>query len=538
MGTSAPGETPPAEPEVAVEPKYRAFLSYSHSDAPIARAIHRWLEGYRVPRHLVGRSTARGVAPRRLTPIFMDRSELAASASLSGAVDEALAASACLIVLCSPAARESAWVDLEIRRFRQLHPDRPVLAALVGGTPQTAFPPGICQPRSSGAVDEPAAADFTRHGDGRLLAYLKLVAGVIGVPLDLLVQRHVQRRLRRVAIATALATLSVLVLAVALIMAIRAQREAEQQREQAEQLIEFMLTDLRGRLRGVGRLDVLDVVNRRAMAYYAAQGDLAALPTGSLERRARVLHAMGEDEQRSGAFATAAAKFAEAHQATAALLAAAPDDPERLYAHAQSEFWLGYVAFMRKARPAASAHFARYKALALRLVAADRNNPAYRRELAYAHGNLCSVEVEDQRTLPAALQSCASALATMARLSAAAPHDTALRLDLANRHAWMAQALEANGQITSALAQRHRQIAILDRLVAGDPRNARIRQDAALARFSLAQILRKSGAEARAVEMAGTAHAAMAALQRSDPANRDWKTWNARIEQQFPSNER
>lgn len=535
MGAKALDQSSRGSADKVKPPTYRAFLSYSHADARLARTIYRSLESYRLPRHLVGRETDRGIAPRRLTPIFMDRSELPASRSLSEAVNQALAESGCLIVLCSPSAKASAWVDLEIRRFRELHPDRPVFAALVRGTPQTAFPPSMYYSGGTGAPDEPAAADFTRHGDGRQLAYLKLVAGVIGVPLDLLVQRHVQRRLRRVVIATALATVTIMVLAIALMMAIRAQREAERQREQAEQLIEFMLTDLRGRLRGVGRLDVLEVVNKRAMAYYAAQGDLAQLPTGSLERRARVLHAMGEDEQRSGAFAEAAAKFAEAHQATAALLKAAPEDLGRLYAHAQSEFWLGYVAFIRKDNPVAWQHFTRYRALALRLVALDPTNPQYRRELAYAQGNLCSVEVDDRRTIDAARRSCADALSTMARLAASAPGDAALQLDLANRHAWMSQALETRGQLASALDERNRQIVILDRLVRGDQRNARYRQDAALARFSTAEILRRVGSKDRSREMANEARAQMAMLQRSDPANRDWQTWKAKIEQQFPS---
>ena len=53
--------------------KYWAFVSYSHKDAAFGRRLHRRLEGYVLPRRLVGRATARGAVPRKLAPVFRDR---------------------------------------------------------------------------------------------------------------------------------------------------------------------------------------------------------------------------------------------------------------------------------------------------------------------------------------------------------------------------------------------------------------------------------------------------------------------------------
>ena len=125
---------------------------------------------------------------------------------------------------------------------------------------------------------------------------IKLIAGLTGIGVDDLVQRDAQRRLRRVMAVTASAVIAIIVLSGLLVAAVRARAEAERQQAEAEGLIEFMLTDLRGRLKGVGRLDVMNAVNARAMDYYSDQS-LAALPDQSLERRARILHAMGEDDE-------------------------------------------------------------------------------------------------------------------------------------------------------------------------------------------------------------------------------------------------
>ncbi|WP_262423299.1 hypothetical protein [Brevundimonas denitrificans] len=230
----------------------------------------------------------------------------------------------------------------EIALFRSLHPDRPVLAALIAGTPTDSFPDTLAD-----AAREPLAADLQPTGDGPRLGFLKLVAGVVGVGLDELVQRDAQRRLRAVTAVTAAALGGMLTMTLLTAMAIEARREAERQRAEAEGMVEFMLTDLRDTLEGVGRLDALDAVNTRALEYYEAQ-DIGRLPPDSLERRARVLLAIGTDLQTRGDLDQAMQHFEEARRTTAALLAADSDNPARMWAHAQSEQAVGVVASTRE----------------------------------------------------------------------------------------------------------------------------------------------------------------------------------------------
>src|ERR1041385_4390728 len=119
--------------------RYWAFISYSHKDAAFGRKLHKRLESYVLPQRLVGRETARGTVPRRLTPIFRDREELPAAGDLTAEVRAALQVSRSLIVVCSPAAAASPWVAREAETFRALHPERPILAAIVEGEPDECF---------------------------------------------------------------------------------------------------------------------------------------------------------------------------------------------------------------------------------------------------------------------------------------------------------------------------------------------------------------------------------------------------------------
>ena len=100
-------------------PRYWAFLSYSHRDAKWADWLFKTIESYRPPKQLIGTTTGRGAVPKRLTPIFRDREELASATDLGAMITAALQQSACQIVICSPQAAKSRWVNEEILAFKR-----------------------------------------------------------------------------------------------------------------------------------------------------------------------------------------------------------------------------------------------------------------------------------------------------------------------------------------------------------------------------------------------------------------------------------
>jgi hypothetical protein len=75
------------------------------------------------------------LVPKRLAPIFRDREELASATDLGTVISEALQQSACQIVICSPQAAKSKWVNEEIIAFKRLGREDRIFCLIVGGEP-------------------------------------------------------------------------------------------------------------------------------------------------------------------------------------------------------------------------------------------------------------------------------------------------------------------------------------------------------------------------------------------------------------------
>ncbi|NKI95468.1 toll/interleukin-1 receptor domain-containing protein [Rhizobacter sp. SG703] len=474
----------PATASPVPAPRYGAFISYSHHDKVAARRLQRQLETYRIPRRLLGRATPHGPVPARLPPLFRDRDELNAGADLKASVQEALAASRWLIVVCSPDAARSPWVNREIIEFKRLHGEGRVLALIARGEPFASNTPGReaseCFPpalrfaltpdgRAEGEPLEPIAADQRAEGDGPRRAALKLLAGMIGVGFDDLVQRDTQRRLRWLAAIATASAVGVVVFALLAVLAVRARNEAQHQRAQAEGLIEFMLGDLRKKLEPVGRLEVLDSVGEKALAYYAEQ-HADRLDATALGHRSRAMHLIGEIRDLRGNAVEAQAAFEQAAATTRQLLLKAPGDGQRIFDHAQSVFWVGYAAWKHLDGRAALARFQEYLALAQRLVALDSANLDWRAEVAFAHVNIGGVQLGMGRPSDA-LASLRQADELLREL---APKRPEFASEWAQNHGWLAETYAALGDYEHALREQQEKLALHQRMA--DSSKSRVAQ--------------------------------------------------------------
>lgn len=202
--------------------------------------LHHALETYVVPDRLHGHDAPFGLLGARLPPVFIDRAEMSASADLANSVSDALAEAAALIVVCSPNAVKSTWVNEEIRAFTALGRRSHILCLIVSGTANAARVPNgnpddECLPAALFENDgaEPLAADL--HQDGKTNAKLKLVAGLTGLRFDDLRRRDEQRRIRRLTIAAVALSIGFLAMSGLAIFALFSRAEAVAQRDIARQ---------------------------------------------------------------------------------------------------------------------------------------------------------------------------------------------------------------------------------------------------------------------------------------------------------------
>jgi len=128
----------------------------------------------------------------------------------------ALSQSMFLILICSPAAAKSHWVNQEVLNFKRMHGEGRVLALICDGEPGD--PERECFPKAlqyligpdgelTDTLAEPIAADLRKEADGQRLAKFKLIAGLTGLRLDDLIQREAARRARRLTLIATGATI-------------------------------------------------------------------------------------------------------------------------------------------------------------------------------------------------------------------------------------------------------------------------------------------------------------------------------------------
>ena len=509
--------------ELNARRRFAAFISYAHTDSAIAAKLQARLERYRLPKHLASAHTG---GQAGLGQIFRDREDLAAAPSLSDAIRAAIAEAEALIVICSPDAVASRWVGEEIALFRSLHPDRPILAAVVRGTPAESFPAALTEGGS-----EPLAADLRKEADGESLGFLKIVAGIAGVPLDALVQRDAQRRIRRVMWITGGALAAMLIMGIMTTLALQARNEAARQRAEAEGLVEYMLTDLREKLEGVGKIEIMEGVNRRAMIYYADQSDLAALAPDSLLQRARIIEAMGRDDENRGNFEAAKRKYVEHARVAAALVAREPENSDRIYALAQSQNRLAVLAFSRKELREAQRGFQNAEEIISPILSRPRPKIEWLQLIAHLNGNLCAVQLELKENLRAALDRCKVAVGHNERVIALLPHKPEPVYDMVFQLTWLDQALEANGEKDDALATGPRIIDLIEKLKGIDPDNMLWREQEMQVHVRMADKYKERGDSQRRSAHWEIARKLNARLVAHDPSNALWMRYKKRLAQ-------
>ena len=509
---------------------YFAFLSYSHADRKWAKWLHHSLETYRVPSHLVGKRTPAGSVPKRLTPVFRDQDELSSAPDLTGHIKQALDKSQNLILICSPGSAQSRWVNKEIETFKRLGRSDRIFCIIVDGDPASedgenqCFAPALRARYDSdgnpqpGEV-EPIAADVRKFGDGRGLARLKIISGLLGIGLDELRQRELQRRNRRMVAITSASLIGLVITAVLAISAYMARDEANQRRTQAENLLSFMVGDLRDSLEPIGHLGLLEQVGVKAMDYFATIKS-GHLTDEELLSHAQILTQLGEIRMSQRQYKDALASFTEAYERSAELSSNNPSNGEHLFGRGQAEFWVGYVHWRRGDFSAARDWLVRYRDSSQLLFELDPERDDWSREVAYGDHNLAVLawESDDLDQAEAGFKRELQALLELQKRDAGAD----LQRDLADTVSWLGNVALRQGDLGNASNYFKSSSESLRLLLLQEPDNADRKHDWASAIQLVVEVDLWTGDINGAETLTNQVMAVFDELAAQDEENRVW----------------
>ena len=472
-------------------------MSYCHADEAWAAWLHRSLESYRVPTRLVGTKGSHGVVPARLTPIFRDRDDLSSSPDLSTKIRDALADSEALIVICSPAAAASTWVNEEIRLFRSLGRQGRIYCVIVDGEPgmpgsdSPCFPAALLECADHQSV-EPLAADVRDHAGGRTLAKLKLISAIIGVRLDALRQRDQQRKKKFQAVA-GFVMIAVLALVFFSIQSRMAENEARLAQEVQQASAESMLARF---LEESERLvDVADLETRKAfaelMASYLADLDPDDLTLESRRQLGVALMNRGVIFRAEGDLKQAMSVFEKAHQTLQLLVNDAEEDMVALFELSQAEYWIGQVYLDLGQMEEAGKSFEAYALVSETLHNKNPENADWTMEAAYAQSNLGNLEKRKTPSDPhLALQYYKSALEHNEQ---AARQDEGYERELTDSHADLADAWLGVCDLEQAMAHRSQNVELAARHLEHNTASKRMKADYAHSLSGLSWVQQQAG---------------------------------------------
>jgi tetratricopeptide (TPR) repeat protein len=490
----------------AASTRYFAFISYSHQDELWAQWLHKALETWRVPRRLAGQTTGAGEIPRDLLPIFRDREELASATDLGRTVNAALAQSKNLIVICSPAAAQSRWVNEEVLAFKRLGNAERIFCLIVGGEPNASdiagreaeecFAPALrftldAAGQPTPQRTEPIAADAREGKDGKANAKLKLIAGLLGVGFDTLKQRELQRRNRRLAALSIAALVVVAITTTLAITAVIARGDAERRQKQAEDLVGFMLGDLNDKLSQVSRLDIIEAVDDKAMAYFES------LPTSdvtaeALVQRAKALQRIGTVRFDQGHLPAALESYEASLKLISRQAEAAPQDIHLQLAYAENVAYIGTTHWYKGNLDAALGSYRLAESILARVEKVNPADPQFLYEKHVVENNLGHV-LESRGQLDEALAAYQDALDLAKQLAAAKPDNVDFVERLGGAHNNLGKVGLMRGDLMTAIAEYVADDRIETELSARDPRNEDQRRNVFRVRAILGRTLALAG---------------------------------------------
>lgn len=470
---------------------YWAFISYSTSDAPTARWLQREIELYPVPKAPRANVVPPGLSAKRLFPVARDRTDFGADSSLPERIHKALEQSYALIVVCSPRAARSRWVNEEVEYFINLGRADRILSLIASGEPNgpgssNCFPSALCKL-------EPVAADLRPTGDGRKIAKLKLLAGLLGVSLDTLMQRDSQRQMRNLRAVTAIALVACVGIGTIGWYVDLQRQESESARHRAEQVLDFLVYDVSDQLRKSGNPELGEALQRQVDDYFRQLGP-DAQKTRALITQADAANINGTLALQRGNIDAALEQFGRAQVTYRRLASQNPEDSNWLYRLSVSQANVGDAQRLRGEIAEAQAAYQSSAALIERAIAlvADEPLALWLHQLSAARRASAAIFL-DRGYEHEGLRSYREALKAAQALRDLDPRNPIGKGDFAEAQIGIGDALTSIGDYSAAVHAYESGVKVQDGLLRDDPFNTEIPPKAHLAYSALGTCYRRLG---------------------------------------------
>jgi tetratricopeptide (TPR) repeat protein/tRNA A-37 threonylcarbamoyl transferase component Bud32 len=382
------------------------------------------------------------------------------------------------------------------------------------------------QPDERYATAAELAADLRRFQTGQLVAAHSYSRG------DLL-KRFVRRHRGAVIIAALCAAVIAAVGAVSVRRIVSEREQADQQRRLAEReragaedLVQFLVYDIRGKLRTVGRLDVLSGVADRIESYYLATASGRAESPATLRARAELGDLRAEVANSAGDGASA-----DRHLARGMSLI------ERAPPAARTDEVRAALLTSMALRAARRGEFERARSLYLQAATLRRDlraaDPAQRRRNdieAASLLNRAAIMTERLGAPPDAERFWKEALGLLDEQMARDHDDVEAAAGLAEIEMAVGQNRFRRGDADGARVPLDRAVAAADQLTAREPRNAQFQRLLAWAYVSRADLAGASGDLDAADRLSERARDAARLVASIEPASATWRSILGRAE--------
>lgn len=254
-------------------------------------------------------------------------------------------------------------------------------------------------------------------------------------------------------ITVALLCVLTLISGVMSVRSIEAEKLAQQKRLAAEDLLGFMVGDFADKMRGIGRMDLLDGISNKALAYFSDfshQDDDAHLSFDARFQHGQTLEAMGEVAYSRNKIDEARSALLAAQEKMLPLLNLQPNNLALLKTLGANAFWLGQLKYDVSDWAASRPFYEQYLKYSQTMYALAPEDKDALMELSYAHNTLGSVSMKQQE-FDQARQDFEESLRLKLLALAKAPEDSQLIADVADTRSWLASATLSLGDLNSAL---------------------------------------------------------------------------------------